>query len=765
MIKKLAAVLLLGIAVFWSYNSLVPSKISDLNTPETEFSTERALKHLKVISTEPHYPGTDAHNKVREYIISELKNLGLDVHIQEGYSYSKKGSTLTQVKNIVAKLKGTSENKALVLATHYDSNPHSSLGASDAGSGVVTILEGLRAYLKSGNVPTNDIIVLITDAEETGLHGANLFVNKHAWSNQVGLVLNFEARGSGGPSYFLIETNNGNKKLIEALDNAGVKFPTGNSLAYSIYKMLPNDTDLTRFREDANINGFNFAFIDDHFDYHTAYDNYDRLDRNSLEHQGAYLMPLLSYFSEANLDELTSYKDHVYFNMPLFNLLFYLFSWIIPMLIVTVILFILIIYIGIKKHHLSNKEIGLGFVPALTGIALSGLITYFGWQLILKLYPNYNEILHGFTYNGHDYIWAFTFVSLAVSLLIYSWFYKPRNAGSLQVAPIFLWLLIATIAAFKLKGAAFFIVPVVFAIVTLAIFTRQRQPNLILLGILGFPAIFIAAPLVQMLPVGLGLKMLVASAVIVSLLFSLFIGIFGFVKHKKRWSVVALLIALFFFAKAHQNSDYTAENPKHNSLVYYYNADANEAQWLTYDRITDEWTEQFLTKNPTPVDANNSVFSSKYKTGFTYFNPTGVKSEVVPPVINKITDTVIGDLRYLKYFVSPQTEVNRFELFADTSAAFMSFKVNGIDLNASESPYFKNRTINRLLTYYVSEDKFLDLEFTIPANQITNIDIYESSFDLLTSRLFKIPARKDWMIPKPFVLNDAILIKKTLTVE
>jgi hypothetical protein len=268
-----------------------------------------------------------------------------------------------------------------------------------------------------------------------------------------------------------------------------------------------------------------------------------------------------------------------------------------------------------------------------------------------------------------------------------------------------------------------------------------------------------------MLPVGLGLKMLVASAVIVSLLFSLFIGIFGFVKHKKRWSAVALLIALFFFAKAHQNSDYTAENPKHNSLIYYYNADANEAQWLTYDRITDEWTEQFLTKNPTPIDANNSVFSSKYKTGFTYFNPTGVKSEVVPPVINKITDTVIGDLRYLKYFVSPQTEVNRFELFADTSAAFTSFKVNGIDLNASESPYFKNRTINRLLTYYVSEDKFLDLEFTIPANQITNIDIYESSFDLLTSRLFKIPARKDWMIPKPFVLNDAILIKKTLTVE
>jgi hypothetical protein len=286
-----------------------------------------------------------------------------------------------------------------------------------------------------------------------------------------------------------------------------------------------------------------------------------------------------------------------------------------------------------------------------------------------------------------------------------------------------------------------------------------------MLAILGFPAIFIAAPLVQMLPVGLGLKMLVASAIVVSMLFTLLIGVFGFVKHKKRWSILALVVAIFFFAKAHNNSDFTTENPKPNSLIYYYNADANEAQWLTYDSITDEWTEKFLTKNPTPIDTNNSVFNSKYKTGFTYFKPTKVKPEIMPPVINKITDTIIGELRHLKYFLSPQTEVNRYELFANPNTTFISFKVNGTDLNASENRYFTTRKINRLLTYFVSEDKFLDLEFTIPANQDTSIDIYESSFDLLTSKLFKLEPRKDWMIPKPFVLNDAVMIKKTLKVE
>ncbi len=40
--------------------------------------------------------------------------------------------------------------------------------------------------------------------------------------------------------------------------------------------MLPNDTDLTVFRENGKIQGFNFAFIDNHFNYHTAQDSYQK---------------------------------------------------------------------------------------------------------------------------------------------------------------------------------------------------------------------------------------------------------------------------------------------------------------------------------------------------------------------------------------------------------------------------------------------------------------------------------------------------------
>lgn len=42
------------------------------------------------------------------------------------------------------------------------------------------------------------------------------------------------------------------------------------------------------------------------------------------------------------------------------------------------------------------------------------------------------------------------------------------------------------------------------------------------------------------------------------------------------------------------------------------------------------------------------------------------------------------------------------------------------------------------------------------------MDLIESSFDLMTNPLFKIKPRSDWMMPTPFVLNDAVLIQQKI---
>ena len=262
----------------------MPQSYDTTEAPLSEFSTQRAFAKVKSMSAKPHFVGSKNHEAVAQYLISELKSLGLNPSIQEGFTLSD-GGTLVKSKNIIAKIKSTSTalgetngSKALLLLSHYDSAPHSySHGASDDASGVATILESVRAFLNNKTKHKNDIIILFTDAEELGLNGAALFVTEHKLAKEVGLVLNLEARGSSGPGYMLMETNEGNAKMVDAFSNGNVRYPVSNSLMYSIYKMLPNDTDLTVFREQGKIQGFNFAFIDGHYNYHTAQDDAQHL--------------------------------------------------------------------------------------------------------------------------------------------------------------------------------------------------------------------------------------------------------------------------------------------------------------------------------------------------------------------------------------------------------------------------------------------------------------------------------------------------------
>jgi hypothetical protein len=64
---------------------------------------------------------------------------------------------------------------------------------------------------------------------------------------------------------------------------------------------------------------------------------------------------------------------------------------------------------------LSLPEILKGFIPLLSSLISAGLVTFLGWKLLLLIYPQYNDLLNGFTYNGHAYITAFVLLSIAIS--------------------------------------------------------------------------------------------------------------------------------------------------------------------------------------------------------------------------------------------------------------------------------------------------------------------------------------------------------------
>jgi len=756
--STLFTLLLIVFAIYWSFRSLMPSYSSDSSSEKTSFSIDRALEHVKQIAQKPHGVGFPAHKEVREYIVSELEKMGLETSIQEGYT-SGDWANLSKAINILARIEGSESGKALMLLSHYDSSPHSSFGASDAGSGVATILEGVRAFLANNPNPKNDVIILISDAEELGLNGADLFVKEHPWKKDVGLVLNFEARGSGGPSYMLIETNRGNANLIKEFTEANPNYPVANSLAYSIYKMLPNDTDLTVFREDGDIEGFNFAFIDDHFDYHTAKDTYERLDKKTMAHQASYLIPLLHHFSQADLTDLKSLNDSIYFNVPFFRLVSYPFEWIWPMFCLAVLCFLILLAYGFRRKTLDLAEVGKGFLPMLLALGVNGAVGYFCWSVLKWMYPAYKDILHGFTYNGHTYIFAFVLFSIAVCFWVYHRF-KKLETVNLLVAPILLWLGICGLLSHYLSGASFFIIPVFAVLAAFMVLLNQKMPNPYLLTFLALPALFIFAPFVKMFPVGLGLKMMIAATLFTTLTFLLLLPIFGFYKNKKRLAYLGLMLFFGGMISAHFNSGFDKDNPKPTSLLYVMDANSNKAQWATYENTLSDWTTQYLgaDKN-SPKKLSENTISSKYSSGFTYVSEAPIK-EIPEMKVEKTRDTIIGDSRVLDVCITPQRNINRLEIFTNTTIEAAT--VNTVKLS---DYYLENRRRGKLVTHFVSNNDYTDLQLRIPKDSVLELTIYEASNDLLGNAQFTIPARPENNIPMPFILNDAILVTKTVSLE
>lgn len=754
----IAVLFIIGILAL-VYLSMMPQSISN-NESLSEFSTRSALSQIKILSEKPHYVGSKNHEVVANYLEKELQKLGLETKIQEGTTLSDWGN-LVKSKNILARIKGSDNTKALLLLSHYDSAPHSfSHGASDDASGVATILEGLRAFLHNKTTHKNDIIILFSDAEELGLNGAALFVTKSNWANDIGLALNFEARGTGGPSYMLMEVNKGNAALVKAFTDSNPKFPASNSLMYSIYKMLPNDTDLTVFREQGKIQGFNFAFIDHHFNYHTAQDDYSHINPTTIAHQGTYLMPLLNYFSNADLTNLNATEDYVYFNTP-FCFVSYPFAWVLPMWISALVVFLLLIFIGIGRRILIPIEIAKGFLMLLGALLISGFVTYFGWKTILAIYPQYNDILQGFTYNGHSYIAAFISLSLAISFLFYNKSKTEQLTVNHTIAPFFIWIIINFGIAFYLPGAGFFIIPVFFGLLMLAYFVLTQKTSKFLNLLLSIPALVLFVPFIVLFPIGLGLKILVGSAVLTVLVFGLLLPIFGAFSRKRIWSTLLFAVSIGFFIYAHLNSNYEFGKAKPNSLLYVLDGDKNKASWSTYDTNLDEWTKTYLGENPKNANPQNTnPLFSKYNSEFAFTADAPIKN-LAKPTIEFLTDSIIGTQRHLKIKISPNRKVNRYDVFANDNMVFYNFKANGANALGQKSAKYKRKG-KRVLSYYVVDNEPLEMQFSIPKNAVFDMNLMESSFDLMTNPLFYIKKRAPWMMATPFVLNDAIVIQQKL---
>ncbi|HEY0738118.1 MAG TPA: M20/M25/M40 family metallo-hydrolase [Herpetosiphonaceae bacterium] len=544
--------LLLGVLVFLGMYQMEPPSVVGADAAPTVFSAERAMQHVQAIAQRPHPTGSAENAAARDYIVAQLTSIGLQPEVQTtDVSRTLRGNRQSSatIQNVLARIEGSANtNNAVAIAAHYDS-VEDGPGASDDVAAIGAMIETARA-LQAGPQPSNDIIFIFTDGEELGLLGAQGFVDQHPWAQDVKVVLNFEARGTTGPSY-MFETSNNNGWLVRQFARFAPN-AVGYSFTFDIYRLLPNDTDLTVFRA-ADKAGIGFAFIDGYLHYHTPGDNIANLNPRSVQHHGTYMLSLAQGMGSTSLDTVQE-TNRVYFS--LFGLIVhYSEIWNLPLLILTIIGFMAVLVLGFRRRRLTAKGLTAGFFIFLLAliVTLAGIFAVSNIIPVLGVEPV--NMLNGSTYNWNFFAISYVCMALGITSALYVAFRKRVLFNNLLVGAWLWWLIVLIATTFLLPGTSYlFTWPLLLSLIALAVRFRAEdedapRPTIVLALLPAISGILMLTPLIRGLFVALFLPIYLPVLIFVVLLLGLLLPHLTLLTRRYRWALpgAAFLIGLGLF--------------------------------------------------------------------------------------------------------------------------------------------------------------------------------------------------------------------------
>jgi hypothetical protein len=697
--------------------------------PDHEFSAERAMIHVREIARVSHPIGSSSHDAVKDYLLAQLAQLGLEPRVFSSIGIDPTAQLVIggRTQDIIGRVAGSAGGPAIMLMAHYDSVAHAQ-GAADDGSGVASILEAVRA-LRRGPPLKRDLIVLFTDGEEAGLLGAEAFAHSHPWMKDVGLIMNFEARGSRGPS-LLFETSVNNQPLVEAVATAAPN-PIGSSLFYELYKLLPNDTDFTVFRP-LRVPGLNFAFGEGLDGYHTSRDTPGNLSAASLQHDGSYGIALTRYFGQSDLADLKKPKgDDIFFDWFGSNLVVYSQRWVLPGEAFVTILLVLALLFGIRRLETRPGKLLLALLGCLGLLLVIPLVVTAGWwvvkfflagRMIFSDSPANLFLLCGLMLLG---AWA---GAIGVGALR-----RRFSTRELSFAGLILWWILSWLLALWLPSGSYLLFwPLLLAtagIVVHQLVNRVAEPpnqwiyNLAGAGV----AVLLFAPVVYLLYIFLTFQLLTVAAA--GLLLALFFLISfplmeANVAVRSRLVFASLLVAAAAcLVTGNALSHYTPEHPRLDTIVYSLNADDNTAVWISYDPQIDGWTKQFLTDKPQAPHSVPNYLAGQPRRFLSAGTPV---VQLSAPVIENVDHRKDGNTHTLKLTLRSTRNAQVLYLKFGDDVRPVSLRLAGRDVPVHTGGRFG-------VTLYGIGEKGIDLEIAVSTTSPLSFWVMDRSLGLPVS--------------------------------
>lgn len=600
------------------------------NAPD-QFDTRRAIERLgRVLDGTPHPVDSTALDETRARLLQEIRALGYTPELRASnvcQSLSGNAARCAFVQNVFFST-GPAEGPALVLSAHYDS-VDSSPGFGDDGIGLAVWLE-VAHHLKQ-QPPSKPVVFLLTDGEETGLLGAQAFVdNQKDYPFEVGRIINLEARGVRGPA-MMFETGHPNQALVSDWSKSGAR-PYSNSMMTAVYELLPNSTDLT-VHLNAGFNGINIAISDGLDFYHTNRDDLAQLDRASVQHMGDQALGATRAFLASDWSKDAAAGEIAYSDIAarLFVSLPQMFALVLLGLCFGVAVMLLIR--PTRDGGWQKLDVRALLVPPALIIA-SGLAAFVVQQLISLARPD-TAFWIAYPQAFNMAIFAITLLLSAVALA----YVAPKSTHAALYASGWFWFLIVGMGlSFAVPGfSMIYLIPgIVFVLAGAAAWLFPRY-QLIAYAVASAFLALMFFPIVHMLDVTMGMGMAAMFGVVEAMVLAPMLAIIGKF-HDGRMKVFGVLGAIAAAATVTTLvlPAYSAERPLPLNFTAHYDIDEQKAAVFAGARAGSlpEAIRSQLTvgEDPSPPGAAPNLASKAIA-----FNPPG------PATATVLSDSTAAD--------------------------------------------------------------------------------------------------------------------------
>jgi Peptidase family M28 len=757
------------------------------------FSAERAMAAVHAIADAPHPIASPEHAAVVDYLVGELRDLGLSPQVQDdtGVLYDTdldpSQVSAAHLQNVIARLPGTAGTGTVMLYGHYGSVPMSN-NAADGAAGVAAVLETIRAIRASGPL-RNDLLIVFADGDETPALGPHLF-RRHPEAKEVTVGIALESlsnRGAVALAY-----------AGQGMPNAPASYTSAanGSWLYSALSVMPhqftalalNDMqiaspELSIATKDAGAGGVGSLLLGGGEAYHTLLDSPANLDVASLQAYGDNALALARYFGNTTLDPKPTAPELVAFTVVPNTVISYSRGLALALAVVLVGLFIAVVVVGLRRHLLTGWGLVLGFGVALVSLPVALAVDVLAWLAVVAINPAYRAPM-GRGYYGAPWTLLFlTFVTLAVSAALYvlgRLLLRPaRSNASVAAGALAVPLLLGVLTTLALPAFSY-----VFAWPTLAGIgllgwtvlgssaAARPWPRLVGLSVVALVVVAVAVVPAYLIysafaapgsarqsPIFPVLALLIVASLSAALVPHL-----HFLAPRRRWTIPAALVALAAVCLGGQliATRFDVDTPRPDYIQYSLDADTGQATWLSAGSAPDDWTRQFFANG---FATGRATFSPGYyfEQQHDVITAAAPQVELPAPTLTVLESRPQGDQQTVRLKLASPRGAPYAHLDLALPGELTAAAVNGKPVNVADIPTHRRQRFT--LLYFGLPRGGVAVDLTLRGSGALTGTLADYSNGLPSVPGMTVSPRPAGFIPAPFDFRDPTTVHRRVEVQ